>query len=207
MHLYRRRGWQVLAGGFRFGSGNRYRILGRRLRPLSAAQAARCRIRPATPQDMEGIRAVAYGTWADTYQDLIPREVQRQLLAAWYAPEALRATLIHSEGTLLVAEEAGAVCAFAQMNLIRPGVAELARLYVLPGYQRAGLGRSLFEAALGALRQREGPVGVVEVQVEEGNWKGRSFYERMGFRPLERREEPLPDGGSLHTVRYRLDLP
>src|SRR5690606_34518664 len=71
MHLYRRRGWQVLAPRFRFMPGPTYRILGRRLAPITPAEAARCQIRPATFTDVEAIRAIAWATWTETYRGLM----------------------------------------------------------------------------------------------------------------------------------------
>ncbi|BAS26595.1 GNAT family N-acetyltransferase [Limnochorda pilosa] len=207
MHLYRRRGWQVVAQGVRFGPDDRYRILGRRLHPASMGEAGDFRVRRADPLDVEGIRAVAAGTWAEAYQGLIPKEVQHRLLAAWYAPEGLRAAIERAESPVLVAEEGGAVCGFAQMGMIGPETAELFRLYVLPTHQRVGLGQRLHEAVLQALRNRGHVVRAVEVTVEEGNRKGRTFYEKLGFRLLATSDEPLPGGGRLVTARYRVELP
>ena len=90
MHLYRRRGWQVLAPRFRFMPGPTYRILGRRLAPITPAEAARCQIRPATFTDVEAIRAIAWATWTETYRGLMAPKTQGTILERWYSPRPSR---------------------------------------------------------------------------------------------------------------------
>lgn len=206
MHLYRRRGWQVLVPRFHFQPGPSYRILGRRLQPVSAGEAARCRVRPAVREDLEGIRAVAWATWAETYRGVISSETQEQLLARWYSPRALGAALDRPDQAFLVAEEAGALCGFLQLGLERPGTAELYRLYILPVYQRAGLGSRLLSLGLQALQDRH-RVQAVEVTVEAQNTRAQAFYEKEGFGKTGQEAVTLRPGVVLKTFRYRLELP
>lgn len=205
MHLYRRRGWQVLAPRFRFMPGPTYRILGRRLAPITPAEAARCQIRPATFTDVEAIRAIAWATWTETYRGLMAPKTQATILERWYSPEAIEAALGQGDQVFLVAEEAGAPCGFLQMRLVGPAMAELSRIYILPTYQRAGLGDRLFHQGLELLRARH-RVRAVELTVEAANGPAQAFYEKHGFRKLGQATVSLAPGEPLATFRYRLEL-
>jgi ribosomal protein S18 acetylase RimI-like enzyme len=53
----------------------------------------------------------------------------------------------------------------------------IARLYVLPEFQRQGIGEGLMEESYRAFPQARR----VQLDVEEQNLKGRAFYRKLGF--------------------------
>lgn len=65
----------------------------------------------------------------------------------------------------------------------------IARLYVLPDFQRQGIGKLLIEASCRAFPQAR----QVRLEVEEQNSKGRNFYSRMGFREVDVKRDELAD--------------
>ena len=85
-----------------------------------------------------------------------------------------------------------------------PGyTAELWAIYVLPTWQRKGLGRALFHEGA-RLLQAEG-YGRMLVWVLKENPKGRGFYEHLGGVLLGEREIEL-GGAKLWEVAYGFDL-
>ncbi|UNF35748.1 GNAT family N-acetyltransferase [Bartonella krasnovii] len=58
--------------------------------------------------------------------------------------------------------------------------AYLARLYVLPSYQRLGIGEKLLEQAI-AINKIQGRI---HLKVNSENIKGLSFYEKLGFKRI-----------------------
>ncbi len=88
----------------------------------------------------------------------------------------------------------------------------LNRLYVLPKYQRMGLGRRLFEEAVSRVLGRgvraaaNGP-GAIQVvaEVVRDNPNARAFYRKLGF--AEDEEEIIAIGGvSLPVIRISMTV-
>ena len=133
-------------------------------------------MRRATEADVAAIRAVLAITWRDTYGAFVPLEAIAKTTAAWHAPPVLAAELANPSTFTAVAEDASGVVGMVTAH-DRTDAVEIARLYVLPGAQRRGIGGRLLAAALaefpGRTRARLG--------VEKQNPKGRAFYGKAGF--------------------------
>ena len=71
---------------------------------------------------------------------------------------------------------------------------------LLPGYQRAGHGRALMAHLLAALRR--GGVGAVHLAMVTGNTAARTFYDRLGFHPVE-----VPDPGPITYLGRSTEAP
>ncbi len=63
---------------------------------------------------------------------------------------------------------------------------EILNLAVAPGGRRKGLGRSLVEAILGVLKDRD--VSHIYLEVRESNAPARALYAAQGFREVGRRK-------------------
>ncbi len=145
-------------------------------------------IRVAQVSDVPDIQRVARGTWAVAYAGMIPEEIRRRLLDAWYSEAALTRALGTPDSTFLVAEATGTVVGFAQYVRQSTEVAELTRIYVLPEHQHEGIGTQLLEVGLAACRQQG--VNRLTVLVERENATGHDFYRARGFAEVaERRQE------------------
>jgi ribosomal protein S18 acetylase RimI-like enzyme len=155
-------------------------------------------IRRMLPHDTAGVQRVARETWAATYREIIPDEVQARFLERAYSDESLRRR--REQGLMLVAEEHGAIVGFA--NAVQTGdhEADLAAIYVLPEAQGGGIGSRLLDAALQALPD----VSTLFVRVERDNLIGRRFYEAKGFVVVEEIVEQIA-GQALHLILMRLD--
>jgi ribosomal protein S18 acetylase RimI-like enzyme len=160
-------------------------------------------VRLAVTQDAVGIRNVAQRTWDDTYVGIILPETQESHLARWYTPAALEEAMGRSESWFYVAVVQGEVIGFAQFMMREGGRGELTRIYVLPEWQRLGVGSRLLREGLAALSTH----GAEEafVHVEKANAKGIRFYERRGFHQVRELSVELPEQ-NLGLLEYALSL-
>jgi ribosomal protein S18 acetylase RimI-like enzyme len=136
-------------------------------------------VRRATHPDIPAIRAVLAQTWRDTYGGHVPLEAIERTAAAWHAPPVLATELVSPTTFTAVAEDASGVVAVVTAH-DRGDSVEIARLYVLPGAQRRGIGGRLLAAALAAFPARHR----ARLSVEEQNEGARAFYLEKGFEPV-----------------------
>lgn len=184
------------------------------------------RIRRALDDDIPAIQRIAADTWADTYNNVIPPDVQAKVLAKAYSRESL-AVSVSRDQAFLVAELGGALVGYADMGFDGAKLT-LHRLYVLPACQGSGLGRALLSAAVasfapGFIPPNERWIGnvtatptsvdappetrtlVLTAHVERDNPKARAFYAKMGF--SEDKEEIAVIGGiTLPLIRVSVRL-
>ena len=139
-------------------------------------------IRPATPDDLSGVRALLVETWHDTYDALIGAVRVTEITNSWHSVENLARQLDIADTSFLVAEEDEAIIGHAFANARTPPVLVIARLYVRPDRQRRGIGASLIASAMARHRGTE----VMRLEVEAENGKGLSFYRREGFQEVGR---------------------
>ena len=97
----------------------------------------------------------------------------------------VRAALLNPFGLdwprFLVAEESGGLIGIGQVKPHRDGSRELASIAVVPEWQGLGVGRALVTSLIA----REG--GALHLMCESRN---APFYERFGFRRIERAQMP-----------------
>ncbi|PSL51097.1 acetyltransferase (GNAT) family protein [Salsuginibacillus halophilus] len=151
-------------------------------------------ISPALETDVQGIQKVAQTTWHDTYEGLIPRNIQDAFLARAYATEMLQKKITHT--LMFVVRHKDQVVGFANAFIKDPERFELAAIYLLPAYQGQGVGAELFKAL-----QTELPADAsIDVEVEKGNARAEQFYIAKGFEVVEVFNEDF-FGCTLQTVR------
>lgn len=78
---------------------------------------------------------------------------------------------------------------------------EIVALYLLPQFQRQGIGKQLMQAGIDQLRQRG--YSIIVLWVLKSNVQARQFYEHCGF-TAEPVEKTLDMGTLQIVVRYRL---
>jgi GNAT superfamily N-acetyltransferase len=84
---------------------------------------------------------------------------------------------------IFVAREQGQPAGYVALHRQEGGVIVVEQLFVAPGHEQRGIGHRLLAHAEGyAITERARSLQVV---VEEGNQKARSFYRRSGFVQLE----------------------
>jgi ribosomal protein S18 acetylase RimI-like enzyme len=156
-------------------------------------------IREMEVRDIGAVRKVARQTWADTYEGVIPEDVQQRFLGHAYSEGSLVRRM--EAGVFLVAVEDGEVVGFADLSPApeEPGAVELVAIYVLPGLQGRGVGTRLLQTGLG----RRPPAKKVTAEVERENLAARRFYEARGFAQTSRRTQRA-FGQEFRTVEMTL---
>ena len=152
-------------------------------------------IRRAQIGDIPGIRSVLAVTWRDTYSSFLSESSIAKVTAGWHSPKVLEAEINRFSTFLGVAESSsndivGMVTAHSHEELLL-----IARLYVLPGFQRQGIGERLIAASYCAFPQAQR----VQIEVEEQNPKGRGFYRKLGFREVGVRTDDVA-GTKVNSV-------
>ncbi|UBH15494.1 GNAT family N-acetyltransferase [Macrococcus armenti] len=158
------------------------------------------KIREISVSDIPVVQNVAKLSWHDTYEGIIPRHIQENFLDIAYSTSMLEKRLAMTQ--MYVAEYSGKVTGFA--NFSKPDnqhISELTAIYILPDYQRLGIGLALLEYGISKLEQ----VRNIDVIVEKANIKGYNFYKKLGFEVLDEFEEDF-DGHMLKSIKMRLKL-
>ncbi|MCM3758827.1 GNAT family N-acetyltransferase [Sporosarcina aquimarina] len=153
-------------------------------------------IRQMIEEDIAAVQHIARATWKDTYKELLPEFVQQKFLDSAYSTPMLLKRMEKTE--VLIAERDGRAVGFFNMTQIDvDGDAELTALYVLPDYQRQGIGMELFAGALTLLSDAM----KLFVYVDDLNDPAKAFYEKLGFELLEVFDEDF-EGVPVETAQY-----
>ena len=116
-----------------------------------------CTVRPAVHADAAAIASVQVSTWNSTYTGIVPDA----FLAAFTIDSQIpgwQAHLAAPDALIFVAESQGSVVGFATGGPLREPWktydAELYTIYLLPSWQRRGIGRDLLRTLAAALLAR-----------------------------------------------------
>jgi ribosomal protein S18 acetylase RimI-like enzyme len=134
-------------------------------------------VRTATEHDLAAVNRLLVETWHDTYDPLLGVEKVTLITTTWHAIAKLAEQIAAPDSLFLVAEQSGSIIGHAVGHVRPHHVMMLARLYVLPAYQRRGIGVRL----LTELVARQPGCARIVADVEPDNVKAVSFYRRQGF--------------------------
>ena len=160
-------------------------------------------IRPAEPDDINTIGFLAQQIWPIAYDGIVPPDQLRYMLNLFYSPAALRRQMVDERHQFLLVEQGEEAIGFASWGAMKDaGLFKLHKLYVLPGQQGKGLGRSMLQFIFGVI----GPEGakVLRLNVNRFN-KARQFYEKLGFRVVG--EEDVDIGNNYFMIDYIMEAP
>jgi diamine N-acetyltransferase len=158
-------------------------------------------IRPAELDDINTIGFLAQQIWPVAYDGIVPPDQLQYMLNLFYSPAALRRQMVDERQQFLLVEQEEEAIGFASWSgTAAPGVFKLHKLYVLPGQQGRGLGRSMLQFIFGAIN-REG-AQFLRLNVNRFN-KARQFYEKLGFRVVG--EEDVAIGNDYFMIDYIME--
>jgi diamine N-acetyltransferase len=143
-------------------------------------------LRMASSEDAVTISALSIQVFLDTYATEGVRPELALEAHSEYSVDAFAQRLAEPQRQFILVETGDGLLGFAEVLLTSVpspagalAGAELVRLYVQPKAQRMNLGRSLLTRAE-QLVQAEN-IGNLWLTAWEGNYKARSFYERVGY--------------------------
>lgn len=151
-------------------------------------------IRHAETEDAEEIHDVALKSWKDTYNRILSEEAIEEVINDWYSVEDLREQTEHP--IFYVAEKQDKVVGFVHAT-VEDGKATLHRIYLNPEHQGQGIGSKLYEKAENDIKEK---ADKIELEVLAKNQKGKSFYQKQGFREVESEEVELSGEKALQKV-------
>ncbi|MQW88273.1 GNAT family N-acetyltransferase [Sinorhizobium saheli] len=141
-------------------------------------------VRTASERDLERVRALLVETWHATYDSFYGVEKVSELTAKWHSIEALRARLQRKNAEFVVADNGREIAGmgFAAMSETLEKTVVLHQLYVLPKYQRHGIGRDMFAELETCFPDAER----MRLEVEPQNLHALAFYRAHGFAEVGR---------------------
>lgn len=153
-------------------------------------------IRAMRHEDIKAVQQIAKISWEDTYEGIIPLEIQDLFIERAYSDGMMMKRL--EKTSVYVAINDDKIIGFANFTRVdEDGDVELTAIYIHPDYQQLGYGKKLLATGLENIQKAQ----QLFVYVETENRKGCSFYEQNGFTYLEDFNE-LFEGHPLSTTKY-----
>lgn len=144
---------------------------------------------PCTTADIDTLRALSIKTYYETFISLSAPEDMDAYLAAAYDRSKLLGELNDTNSLFFFLYADGTLAGYLKLNeapsqsdINDPASLEIERIYVVSGFQGAGLGRYLMEQALRIAVERG--KSYAWLGLWEKNEKALRFYRKNGFRPV-----------------------
>ena len=136
-------------------------------------------VRTASERDLAKVSALLAETWHATYDALYGVDKVREITAHWHSVPALKAKLERKDSEFVVADNGKELAGmgYVAMSKDRPKTAFLHQLYVLPRYQRQGIGRDMFAE----LETCFPDANTMVLEAEPRNEAAVAFYLAHGF--------------------------
>lgn len=155
-------------------------------------------IREMVESDIREVQKIAKISWNDTYEGIIPVDVQENFLQIAYSNEQLTKRMNRTH--FFVAQKNEQIVGFANFLPVENGVSELAAIYLYPNSQRSGIGTALFHKGIETLNLEK-----VIIHVEKANKKAISFYKKKGFQKISEFENNF-FGHPTQIMKMMLDV-
>jgi RsiW-degrading membrane proteinase PrsW (M82 family)/ribosomal protein S18 acetylase RimI-like enzyme len=156
-------------------------------------------ITKASPAEIELIRELSTDVWPATYGSILSQEQIDYMLEQMYSPQALEKQMEEGHEFIIVSN-AGVPIGFASYSEISPTVFKLHKIYILTLHQGRGMGRTVVEKIIEAVKER----GCTKLQLNVNRHNtAKSFYEKLGFVVIS--EEDIDIGNGYFMNDYIME--
>lgn len=166
------------------------------------------KIRTATGEDIALIQEMAEVTFRHTYAEIISPSQMEFMMEWMYSDESL-AVQLH-EQKFFLAFDGETPCGYTSLE--RQGadaegvdIYHLQKLYVMPEYQRKGVGSVLIDAAISFAKEICSRPARIELNVNRGN-SAVEFYKKKGLRVLRTGDFPIGNGFYMNDYIMGVEL-
>lgn len=150
-------------------------------------------IRKATMDDIPLINKMAQVVFPDTYSEILSPEQLDYMMEWMYAPASLRKQMSEEGHIYYIAYKEDEPAGYVSIQPEGEHVFHLQKIYVLPRFQGCRLGKSLFDQAIGAIKEIHPEPCEMRLNVNRNN-KALRFYEHMGMRKIDEGDFPIGNG-------------
>ena len=164
-------------------------------------------IRKATLEDIPAIRTMADTVFRQTYREILPPAQMEYMMDMMYSESSLRRQMEEEQNVFFIAEDGG-YASFRPDTRTEDGRERfhLEKLYVMPRWQKTGLGRALFDRIAAQARAcTSGRPFRLELNVNREN-PAVGFYEHIGMRRDRQGDFPIGEGFYMNDYIMALDL-
>ncbi len=145
--------------------------------------------------DIPAIKQVLSSTWHQTYQHILSPKKIEKITSEWHTPERLRRNIESGKIYSGVAKtELDEIVGMITVRFNDPTI-YISQLYVLPQFQRKGIGAQLLDEGRKAFPFAK----KARLEVAEQNPIGRAFYRKAGFIEVGNNSVNL-FGVTLHSI-------
>lgn len=164
-------------------------------------------IRRAGIEDLPEIQSLAEIVFRQTYKDILSPEQMEYMMDMMYSTRSLLSQ-VQEQGNVFFLDD-GRGYASIRYDRTDDGdrkVFHLEKLYVLPEFQKTGLGRSLFDTAVAYAREESaGGSFRIELNVNRNN-PALGFYRHIGMEIALQGDFPIGNGYYMNDYIMALDF-
>lgn len=170
------------------------------MKRMPVAQGQNMRIRKAKAGDEKGIAQVINLTWKDAYRGIVPAEFLNTMTTERHEEMFRENIRTNSEAIFVLEDGEREIVGMASgaQDRSRQYDCELVAIYILPAYQKKGLGKELFKEIIA--EHRKNKYRSMIIWTLEQN-KDRAFYEKLGGQ-VKARKTIVLDGQEMPLAGY-----
>lgn len=162
-------------------------------------------IRKATTADILVINKLAWETFPETYKNILTKEQTEYMMEWMYSPENLHKQMEEEGHIYYIAYEECEPAGYVSIQQEGEHLFHLQKIYVLPYFQKYGLGKLLFRKAMSAIKELHPAPCRMELNVNRNN-PALGFYEHMGMKKVREGDFPIGNGFYMNDYIMGIEL-
>lgn len=162
-------------------------------------------IRKATTADIPVINKLAWEIFPETYKNILTKEQTEYMMEWMYSPENLHKQMEEEGHIYYIAYEECEPAGYVSIQQEGEHIFHLQKIYVLPYFQKYGLGKLLFRKAMSAIKELHPAPCRMELNVNRNN-PALGFYEHMGMKKVREGDFPIGNGFYMNDYIMGIEL-